>query len=143
MSVRTTVRGADGRFAPYTVGNSLGCLMNQCGVSITEFIGDVACSNIMETLPGEIFESPDALNAHIMELVSFQQPVMRTIHSRVNQWRFYQRELQINVMLHSMTFSVPQCVVRQDIDSVFNMWEATGFNLDMRWDHANMRWVSL
>jgi hypothetical protein len=124
MPVRTTVRGADGRFAPYTVGNSLGCLMNQCGVSITEFIGDAACSNIME-------------------LVSFQQPVMRTIHSRVNQWRFYQRELQINVMLHSMTFSVPQCVVRQDIDSVFNMWEATGFNLDMRWDHANIRWVSL
>jgi hypothetical protein len=143
MSVSTTVRGAGGRFGPYVVGKSHGCLMNQCGVKITEFIGDKACNNIMETLSREIFESINERNDHIMELVRFQDPVIRTIHSLVNEWGFYQRELRIQTMLYNMTFSVPINVVQRDIDSVFDMWEATGFNLDMRWEHANYRWVGL
>jgi hypothetical protein len=138
MSVTTTVNDA-----PYTVGNSRGCLVNQRGVSITDYIGNDACSNIMHTLRGERFVNADELNAYIIMLVSLQPPPVRTASSFVLNWSTYTGDMRILYMLRNMLPPAQQHVDKQDAQSMFCLWEATGFNMNLRWDHANHRWVAL
>jgi hypothetical protein len=142
MPVSTFVRDANGEFATHLVGQSQGHISLDDGEIFTKFLGDNGCNEVMKGLFNKTFDSQTDLERYINHLVDLQKPVMHTIHHVVQNWFVLSRKMRIEAMWLHMVISVSH-LVHRDIDFVYNSWVATGFNLNMRWDHDNWVWVEM